>query len=438
MTEFTPMKRVLIITYYWPPSGGPGVQRCLFFAKYFREFGWEPVIFTVKNGEYPVIDESLNSEIPTDLEVLKFPIKEPYKLYKKFTGLKKKDRLKPRIVFEKRKFQFTQELAIWIRGNFFIPDARMWWIRPSVKFLKRYISEHPVDAIFSCSPPQSVHLIGKKLAKEFGIPWIADFRDPWTQVDYFNRLKLTSYARKKHEKMEKSVFEEASLITTTSSSNKKEFKKLTNKRIDTLTNGFDDAGKIFSPIPNSDKFTISYLGSLSRERNPNLIWKAISELVQYEKGFAEDLKIVLAGPIDPFIFKSLNRNGLDKYLDFHQYIPHKEIPDFLDKSHLLILIGVENSLGVIPGKMFEYLYSGRQILAISPTGSDIESIINETQSGINIEFEEEGKIKPFIAGLYQKFQKNQYPTRDYSTIEKYSRKNITQALSERLNEITGE
>ena len=200
------MKRVLIITYYWPPSGGSGVQRWLKMSKYLPDYDWQPVIYTTENAEYPIIDPSLEKDVPTDMEVIRRPIHEPYNFYKKFLGIKKEETVKMGFIHEKEKKKgWKVNFSLWIRGNLFIPDARCGWVKPSVKYLKEYLKEHPVDAIISTGPPHSMHLIAMKLKEELGIPWIADFRDPWTEIDYYNDLHLTRCADRKHHRLEREV-----------------------------------------------------------------------------------------------------------------------------------------------------------------------------------------------------------------------------------------
>ena len=186
------MKRVLIITYYWPPSGGSGVQRWLKMSKYLPEYGWQPVIYTTENAEYPIVDPSLEKDVSPEAEVIRRPITEPYTFYKKFLGIKQEETVKVGFTQEeKKKKSWKSGLSMWIRGNLFIPDARRWWVKPSVKYLKKYLQEHPVDAIISTGPPHSMHLIAMKLKEATGLPWIADFRDPWTEIDYYQDLHLT-------------------------------------------------------------------------------------------------------------------------------------------------------------------------------------------------------------------------------------------------------
>ena len=195
------MKRVLIITYYWPPSGGSGVQRWLKMSKYLPENGWQPVIYTPEDGEFPIIDTSLEKDVCPEAEVVKRPIVEPYTLYKRFVGMRAEEKVKVGFTDESGKQKgWKARLSMWIRGNLFIPDARCWWIRPSVRFLLKYLKDNPVDAIISTGPPHSMHLIALRLKAKLGLPWIADFRDPWTDIDFYNELRLTQWADCKHHR----------------------------------------------------------------------------------------------------------------------------------------------------------------------------------------------------------------------------------------------
>ncbi|MFI5134679.1 MAG: hypothetical protein ACHQD9_02380, partial [Chitinophagales bacterium] len=188
------MKKVLILTYYWPPSGGAGVQRWLKMVKYLPQFGWQPIVYTAKDAEYPIHDPSLEKDVPKEAEVIRQKIWEPYDLYKKFIGQKKEEKVYSGFLSEKKKPGFAQRASVWIRGNLFIPDARCFWIKPSRKFLISYLKKNPVDAMVSTGPPHTTHMIALGIKKKLNIPWIVDFRDPWTQIDFYNQLHLTRWA----------------------------------------------------------------------------------------------------------------------------------------------------------------------------------------------------------------------------------------------------
>ena len=290
------MKKVLIITYYWPPSGGAGVQRGLKFTKYLREFGWEPVIYTVENGAYPVIDNSLEKDIPPGITVIKRPILEPYNFYKALVGEKPGKKMNPAFLSEKKKKTLSQKISVWIRGNFFIPDARMLWIKPSVKFLKKYLSENKVDAIMSTSPPHSVHLIAMQLHKALKLPWVADFRDPWTKIDFYPELKLTNWADRKHHRLEKEVLSNADAVISVGETIKQEFQEIVNRKYELITNGYDeDDVHVSDKIEMDKKFSIVHLGTLVETHKPLILWDALSQLTKENKQFADDLEIKLVG-----------------------------------------------------------------------------------------------------------------------------------------------
>ncbi|MDQ3016734.1 MAG: glycosyltransferase, partial [Bacteroidota bacterium] len=275
------MKKFLLITYYWPPAGGAGVMRWAKMSKYIAQAGWQPVIYTPSNGEVPVVDPSLVNEIPDDIEVVQTPIWEPYHLYKAFLGRNKKERLYSGFINEKKKASVAQKLSVFIRGNFFIPDARMFWIKPSIRFLKTYLKEHQVDAIVSTGPPHSMHLIAEKIHAMTGIPWIADFRDPWTNIDFYQDLQLTSFADATHKRLERKVLMNATKVVTVTWRSRDEFKELCGRDdIVVIPNGFDDAD--FHIDPNNkldDEFSIVHIGSMNKDRNPIGLWAALKELI---------------------------------------------------------------------------------------------------------------------------------------------------------------
>lgn len=433
------MKKVLIITYYWPPAGGPGVQRALYFVKYLRDFGWEPVVYTVENGEFHNYDQSFEQEIPHGVEILKTKAIEPYHWYKKLMGKKKEETLKPVIFTEQSKKPWLHRWSVWIRGNFFIPDARMLWIQPSVKYLKDYLSKHPVDIIFSTSPPQSMHLIGLKLKEQLGIPWVADFRDPWTRVSYYKDLKLTKWADQKHKKLERKVLQSADRCVAVGWTMKRDFESLGGRSLDVVTNGYD-----YSPNPSketepsNEKLRILYLGSLSRKRNPIFFWTALAELIHEKDLKPSDIQLQMVGNIEPSIYQSLDELQLQSFYTSRGYIPHEEVWSYYEQADILLLIGIPNQPEILPGKLFEYLVSQKPILAIFPKHSDVEHIIVESKSGLSADFEEKEKLKSNIEQFIHLYQKKQlqstYGNR-MDRVKKYARKNLTGQLAQILNEV---
>lgn len=434
------MKRVLIITYYWPPSGGSGVQRWLKMSKYLPENGWGPVIYTTKNAEYPIVDSSLEKDVAPDLEVIRRPIFEPYDYYKKFLGIKKEETVKMGFIEEKeKKHGWKESISLWIRGNLFIPDARCWWVKPSVRYLKSYLKEHPVDAIISTGPPHSMHLIAMKLKEELGIPWIADFRDPWTEIDYYDDLHLTRWADRKHHRLEREVLEKADKVVTVAPDGAKRLGRLGNRNVRTIYNGFDRDDDAQTPVSISDTFTLTYLGVLSKIQNPEQFWQVLGELVKEDEEFSKKLKIKLIGQIDNSVIRSIEEQGLSGYVALSPYVPHDQVSEVHRSSTLLLLFLMPDSepraKGLLTGKLFEYMASGRPILCIGPEDGDAAHILKETHAGQTVNFEDKKKMKEVIKDLYQKYLKNGLPSNESQEVEKYSRRALTGEYAKILNKI---
>lgn len=432
------MKRVLIITYYWPPSGGSGVQRWLKMAKYLPENGWQPVIYTTENAEYPIVDHSLEKDVLPETEVIRRPIFEPYSFYKKFLGIKKEETIKVGFASDTKKSKWKEGLSLWIRGNLFIPDARRFWIRPSVKFLTDYLKEHPVDAIISTGPPHSMHLIAMKLRKETGIPWIADFRDPWTEIDYYDELHLTRWADRKHHRLEREVLTKADKVVTIGWECGRGLGRLGNRNVRVIPNGYDwETDTIQQAVPLSQEFTLTHLGVITPSRNAPQLWEALKELKSEKPDFSKDLKIKLIGQVDQSIVQNLETDGLMDNTEIVPHIPHDEVQQAQQSSQVLLLLinNTPNAKGILTGKLFEYLSSGRPILCIGPEDGDAARILKETHAGQTVSFEDKEKMKEVIKDLYQRYLENDLPDNTSTEVEHYSRRALTEGFANLLNKI---
>lgn len=437
------MKRVLIITYYWPPSGGSGVQRWLKMSKYLPEYGWQPVIYTTENAEYPIIDHSLEKDVAPNIEVIRRPINEPYSAYKKFLGINKDETVKMGFIQEKEKNKsWKSDLSLWIRGNFFIPDARCGWVKPSVRFLKEYLNEHPVDAIISTGPPHSMHLIALKLKEALGLPWIADFRDPWTEIDYYNDLHLTAWADRKHHRLEQEVLTKADKVVTVAPDGARRLGRLGNRNVRTIYNGFDRDDDAQTPVDLSEQFTITYLGVLSKIQNPSNLWQALAELIKEDSGLDKSLRINMIGQIDSAVVSSIDENGLTQHVAYSPYMPHDQVSAVHRSSTLLLLLLMPDSepraKGLLTGKLFEYMASGRPILCIGPEDGDAARILRETGAGQTISFEDKEKIKEALKNLYQRYLENTLEGNTNPKVENYSRQVMTQQYAALLNQAINE
>ena len=421
------MKKVLIITYYWPPAGGPGVQRWLKFVKYLPDFNIEPIVFIPENASYPMIDADLEKDVSKNLVILKQPIKEPYRWASYFSKNNTKS-ISSGIIKPTKKQSLTEKILLYVRGNYFIPDARVGWVKPSVEYLSDYLKKQPVDAIITTGPPHSMHLIGMELKKQFPVQWIADFRDPWTSIGYHKELKLTEKSALKHKELEKKVLNSADTIITTSFTTKKEFELLTSKPIRVITNGYDVEQTEKPPL--DEKFTISHIGSLLSQRNPRILWKALKDILKENEQFRNDFQLQLIGKVSAEILKTLKEFRLDSYTFTPGYVSHNEALRYQRSSQLLLLIEIDSyeTIGIIPGKLFEYMAAERPILAIGPEESDIAKIVKETNTGKYFNYNELDNVKNFILKSY-----NDYLNKKLNIfgigLQYFSRKKLTENLA---------
>jgi glycosyltransferase involved in cell wall biosynthesis len=431
------VKKVLIITYYWPPTGGAGVQRWLKFSKYFRQFGWEPVIYTPSNPDFPINDNTLLKDIPKDLTILKTQITEPYDIYRKIMRKKKTETVNQGFLSEGKENTMLQSVMIWIRGNFFIPDARKFWIKPSISYLSNYIKENKIDAVISTGPPHSMHLIAMELKQKFNIPWIADFRDPWTQIDFYSQLKLSSFADKKHKKLEHQVLTQANKVVTVSPSCGTDLEKLGTRKVDIITNGFDtDDFKFNSDLKLLDGFLFHHIGALNKDRNPYTLWKVLGDLCKENSDLKKELILKFTGKTDAIVFESLKQQGLESNFQKSDYMPHSEVVKLMVQSPILLLPlnNTPNNEGVLSGKLFEYLAAKRPIFGIGLPHADAAKILKEAQAGVMVDFNDYEETKKQILDLYQKYKTNNLKIQSNS-IDKYSRENCAKDYTDLLNKI---
>jgi len=424
------MKKVLIITYYWIPSGGAGVQRWVKFAKYLRQYGWEPIIYTPENPEYPSIDHSFEKDISSDIKVIKTPIWEPYNVYRNLTG-KKNQAINAGFISENKKQGWKDKLSIWIRGNFLIPDPRRFWIKPSVRFLSEYLKANPVDAVITTGPPHSMHLIGMGLKKNFpSLPWVADFRDPWTNIDFYKDLNLTCLADKIHHKLEREVLQKADTVLVVSRGMEEEFAPMKPKKLKVITNGYDESDVQVDTLALDAKFSISHIGTLNAARNPRTVWKVLSEICAENIDFKKDLQIQLVGKVDFSVLEDIRNSGLQEQLLKIDYLTHSEAIAKQNTSQVLLLLINQsgNAKGILTGKFFEYLAAKRPILAVGPTDGDAAVVLNETEAGVMVDFADEQAAKAAILNYYNQYKKGALSVQSES-VERFSRRSLTGELA---------
>lgn len=416
--------KVLIITYYWPPAGGSGVQRWLYFVKYLHLFEIEPVVFTVANPSYPILDANLETHIPKNTRILRQKIWEP----NNFLGKKNK---KTGAGFLQQQPSSFQKLAQYIRANYFIPDARKFWIRPSVRTLQKYLDKNPVDWIITTGPPHSTHLIGLHLSQKTSTKWLADFRDPWTEIDYFHQLPLTKKSIQKHQELEKAVLSKANLVTVVGKSMREKYIGI-NSNCHVITNGFDDDTNK-EQVELDSLFSLTHIGMLNADRNPVLFWKTIRQILDNNIEFEKHLKINLIGKIADEVKTSIREFNLEKYISYTNYIPHDSILKHQKKSQVLLLFinQVPSAKSIITGKVFEYIQAKRPILALAPVDGDLATILNDSESGKVVGFDDEIDLKNTILNYFQLYLDKKLKIKSKNTTI-YHRKNLTAQLAELL------
>ena len=423
------MKKVLIITYYWPPSGGAGVQRWLKFAKYLPEFGWQPVILTVDPlyASYPQRDESLVAEIDSNCMVYTTKSFELYNVYKFISGKKE---IPYGGFANESKDGWLQKVFKFLRGNFLIPDPRKGWNKNAFRKAAELIRQFNIDTVVTTSPPHSTQLIGLKLKQLFNIKWIADFRDPWTDIYYYNEFKHTALARNIDIGYERSVVENADLLITVSEDFKRLFVEKSKKNVADKTivipNGFDEEDFAIRPVSSESKRVLTYIGTISEAYD---ITGLMETLLGLSEQIKSQLKIRFVGKVPLSVEQKFISTGVE--IEFTGYVDHFKSVEYMLLSNLLLLVipKVKNNGGIIPGKFFEYLAAHKPILAIGPTESDLAKIIKDTNCGNLFDYSDQ-------EGMFQFIQYNlnhKGSVANHEIANEYSRKQLTGKMAGLLN-----
>ena len=426
----------MIVAYYWPPSGGSGVQRWLKFVKYLPDFGWEPYVFTPENPSFAVRDESLLKDVPPEAKVIKFPIWEPYGAFSKVSSAvgEKKAAGQQSIAYGKDK-SFFQKLTTWIRGNFIIPDPRVFWVRPSVKFLTGFLRDNDIKTIITTGPPHSIHLIGYRLKKKDpSLKWIADFRDPWSEWGLLDSLSVGKIARSIHARMESNVLKRADQILTITPFYVRRFEKLSGRNVLLVSNGYDHDDFTGLQINQTSKFIIRHVGIVNEKCDPRPFISAVAELVAEQKDFSQDVQVDFVGEVHPQFRAFVEANRvMSMFTSFSSPVPHNELIALYGRSSLLLIIltGYKDAEGYMPGKLFEYLATGLPIFGTGPENGDAAMLLKDSGAGVMLSEREKEKIKATLLTLYQAWKEGNGNATSRADA-KYSRREITRRLTEYL------
>jgi glycosyltransferase involved in cell wall biosynthesis len=432
------MKKVLIISYYFPPSGGPGVQRVLKFIKYLPQFGWEPIVLTVKDGDYPARDESLLNEIPAGIKVYRTKIFEPYKLYRKLT---RKPTGVPvdveNISHRGTKRSLAERLAGFVRETFFIPDARIGWFPYAVPEAIEIIKREKVDAIYSSSPPYTAAVVAGEIARRTHLPWIAGFRDPW--IGFISSPERWSAPKAIDRFLEHSVYKNANLVECAWRGIVQDFQakypEAGKFKAIHLPNGFDAEDYPQRSRPQNKRFTVTYTGSLYGRRNPQSFLNALEELISEKKVDPKRLVVKFFGRFGSEVHEMITAFPHPDSVEVASYIPHAASIHELQKADALLLIVDESkeSFEIVPGKVFEYIGAGRPIVALAQEGA-IAEILRETNTGSVAANQDVPAIKKIVLECYDNFlyHRSTYKP-NKAAAKKYERREVTRRLAELLD-----
>ncbi len=428
------MKRVLVIAYYWPPSGGSGVQRWVKFVKYLPKEGWEPVVFAPDGADYPSLDPSFEAEVPANVEVLRGPIWEPYAAYRSLTGAQSTQVTE----ISSGPKTWKQKLSLWIRANLFVPDPRVGWVRPSVKTLIAYLREHPVDVIVTTGPPHSVHLIGQKLHKKLGIPWIPDFRDPWSRMYYLRYLPMTDYTWKKLRRQEQAVLDQCNTVLACTPLVQEEFQAQTKSPVACITNGFDQEDFAGRQLSRKDRhFNLAHVGLLAADGNPLVLWQVLGSMAAADPAFKEALRLRLAGKVDPEVLEAIRQAGLEANVEALGYCDHATAVRE-QRAATVLLLPLRNDpqyRPILPGKLFEYLAARRPVLGIGQPDGAMARVLSQTQAGITADWADAASMRAFLEQAWQQHQSGGVPPTT-GDIAPYTRRSLTHALAQLLNKVS--
>jgi glycosyltransferase involved in cell wall biosynthesis len=428
------MKKVLIIAYYWPPSGGSGVQRWLKFVKYLPSTGVKPYVFTPENPSFAIQDESLLQDVPGEATVIRFPIWEPYELFFKLSGaFGKKKTAKPTDVVSLKSESLFQKVSTWIRGNMLIPDPRKFWVNPSVKFLDVYLRQNDIQTIVTTGPPHSMHLIGLKLKqKNPALKWVADFRDPWSEWGFLDSIRAGKRAKQKHQRLERLVTTTADTVVTITPFYVRQFERLSGRKVDLLTNGYDEDDFKKINVRKADKFIIRHVGIVNEKCNPRPFMQAIDKFLEAHPEAKKNVVVDYVGDVHPAFREFVTaKQTLNVVTTFTPAIPHKQLILKYGEASVLLLVltGYKDAEGYMPGKLFEYIATSLPVLGIGPEVGDAADLLQRARAGEMIDGSKTDRIVDFLYLQYQRWQKEDTMKLNTSASSDYSRRSVTEQLA---------
>jgi glycosyltransferase involved in cell wall biosynthesis len=426
------VKKLLYIAYYFPPAGGPGVQRSLKFARYLPDHGWSPTVVTVDpaHAAWPALDESMLQEVPSAVRVVRTRSRDPYAAYARLRGQKKSESVGVGFADDATPGAF-EKLARFVRANLFLPDARVGWVRFAKRAVKRLLEEESFDAILTSGPPHSSHLVGRWASKQFGLPWLADFRDPWTEVSYYDQLPFLPWSRAIDRHYEGRVLRDADSVITVSRAVAELLRAKSQRDVAVIPNGFDPSDLQGIEPLRGEGFRLVHTGTITESQNPTGVWKAVRAM----RDTGADIRVHLVGRVDASVRQSLESAGLGDALDLTPYVPHREALGYMAGADCLLMSvpRTREAAGILTGKVFEYLASGPAILATGPVESDPARLIREGDAGEMFDYDDVAGIAQFLDAQYTSSTRPAAGRSDY--LAPFTRQKLSGELANELNRI---
>ena len=418
------MQKVLFITYFWPPSGKATLHWPLNIIRHLPGYGWQPVVLTADGDTFSEKDESLLQNISPDLKVFTARIVEPFSLYRRFLGKKKNAPLTASETISTTNRGFRHRLAVWIRMNVFIPDARIGWYWNAVRRGRHILQSEHIDAIVSIGPPHTTLLVGKKLSTLSGVPHIPVFIDPWVDISYYRDFKRSKVTLAIDRRLERSVLNAASRIVFVTESMKMDYENRypqIKQKSHVLYWGYDEeAFKSYSSKKSDGPEILLHTGNIYDHQNPKALWPILKKEIDNGR----NLKIVFIGTVGPALRQSLQEAGVTARTEYKGFLPYQKMLEELSTASYLLVCASEKRH--VPGKLFEYLRSGKPILAFGDDNQEVQRILKETQAGM---------IFPMTSDTKGFFEQLGHFHTDLNKVRKFERQEISGSLAKILNEI---
>jgi glycosyltransferase involved in cell wall biosynthesis len=429
------VKRVLYAAYYFPPAGGPGVQRTLKFVRYLPLHGWMPTVISVHpdHAAWPAVDESMLAEVPPQVEVRRTRSRDPYAAYARLRGRSKAASVGVGFA-DDQKAGWKERFARFVRANLFIPDARVGWLPFLKDEISRCLTGGSYDAIITSGPPHSTHLAGMWASKKFGIPWLADFRDPWAELSYYDELPFLPWSRALDRRHEANVLKTADSVVTVSPAIAAMIRKKSDQSVPVIPNGYDPEDfENVGPI-RGDGFQLVHVGTLTAGQDPANVWAQVAGL----RKAGLDVRVTLVGRVDSDVLASIAAAGLSEALELVPYVEHARAVAYMKGADLLLLCvpRTKNDTGILTGKVFEYLASGRPVLGLGPKDSDVSGLLQMSGQGSMLAYDDSSGIRAALEKASAEVSAGTVSASSNEYLRAYARPALAGQLAAELNRIT--